>query len=68
MQSHKQLIIYFSLDFSGSPEPLPSLDDSVDVKTEGPGTHLSDCVFKPQVKFQIYSTTEYWGPQEKFSL
>ena len=79
MQSHKQLIIYFSLDFSGSPEPLvstsfgnfltnPSLDDSVDVKTEGPGTHFSDCVFKPQVKFQIYSTTEYWGPQEKFSL
>ncbi|XP_015780503.1 PREDICTED: uncharacterized protein LOC107358410 [Acropora digitifera] len=60
MQSHKQFIINFSLDFSGSPEPLvstsfgnlltnPSLDDSVDVKTEGPDTHCSDCVFKTQI-------------------
>ena len=62
LQSHKQFIIYFSSDFSGSPEPLvstsfgnvltnPSLDDSVDVKAEGPGTYFSDCAYQTQVKF-----------------
>lgn len=63
LQSDKQFII-FSLDFSGSPEPLvstsfgnfltsPSSDDSADVRTEGPGTQFSDCAFQTQVKFQI---------------
>ena len=62
LQSHKQFIVYFSLDFSGSPEPLvstsfgnvlnnPSLDDSVDVEAEGPSTHFSDFAYETQVKF-----------------
>lgn len=61
LQFHKQLI-FFSLAtlLSRDPEPciiLPylhlNLKDSVDVKTEGPGTHFSYCAFQTQVKFQI---------------